>query len=201
MNALSARRDLFCSATVMLALMGGTAMSPAAESATTNAATAAPTVVLSTSLGAIEIELQPDKAPVTVSNFLAYVDAGFYSGTVFHRVIPGFMIQGGGMDATMREKPTRAPIVNEARNGLSNKRGTVAMARTSNPNSATAQFFVNVADNGFLNPGRDAGYAVFGRVTAGMDVVDKIVAVPTKTAGMHENVPATPVTIDAAKRK
>ena len=200
MNAVSARRGLFCSATAMLVLMGGTAMSPAAESAATNAASV-PTVILNTSLGAVEIELQPDKAPVTVSNFLAYVDAGFYGGTVFHRVIPGFMIQGGGMDASMREKATRSPIVNEARNGLSNKRGAVAMARTSNPNSATAQFFINVADNAFLNPGRDAGYAVFGRVVAGMDVVDKIVAVPTRTAGMHENVPVTPVTIDSAKRK
>lgn len=158
-------------------------------------------VRLATSAGDIVIELDAAKAPKTVENFLAYVKAGHYKGTVFHRVIPDFMIQGGGMDAKMAEKPTRAPIPLEAKNGLSNLRGTVAMARTPAPDSATAQFFVNVKDNVFLDAAnsRDGhGYAVFGRVVAGMDVVDRIRAVPTGNRGGHQNVPLDPVTIQSA---
>lgn len=155
-------------------------------------------VKLETSAGAVVLELEREKAPVTVDNFLAYVKARHYDGTVFHRVIPTFMIQGGGMDARMNEKPTRAPIKLEARNGLANVRGSVAMARTSDPHSATAQFFINVVDNPFLDAAnaRDGhGYAVFGRVVEGMDVVDRIRTVPTGNAGMHANVPTMPVTI------
>jgi len=158
-----------------------------------------PLVKLETSMGDITLELYPDKAPVTVANFLEYVKAGFYNGTIFHRVINGFMIQGGGMDAQMQEKPTRAPIKNEADNGLKNEPYTVAMARTSNPDSATAQFFINIANNTFLNhtakTARGWGYAVFGKVIKGQDVVDKIKAVPTTTVGPYENVPKEPVTI------
>jgi peptidyl-prolyl cis-trans isomerase A (cyclophilin A) len=161
-----------------------------------------PVVVLETTLGNIEIQLEPEKAPITVKNFLAYVDAGFYDGTVFHRVIPGFMIQGGGFDADLHQKETRAPIKNEASNGLENERGTVAMARTSNPDSATAQFFINLKDNDFLNHGsRDEGYAVFGHVVGGMDVVDKIAGVSTGNRGMHQNVPTEPVVIEKAVQK
>jgi len=161
-----------------------------------------PVVVLNTSLGEIKLELDAEKAPVTVKNFLAYVDGGFYDGTVFHRVIPGFMIQGGGMTADMGQKQTRAPIENEADNGLKNDRGTVAMARTADKDSATSQFFINLKDNEFLNHGaRDFGYAVFGRVVEGMDVVDKIAAVPTGSKGMHQNVPAEPVLIKSARRE
>ncbi len=181
-------------AAVFLALSGGLAGGAAAEEN--------PVVVLTTSLGAIEIELYPDKAPRSVENFLAYVDDGFYDGTVFHRVIPNFMIQGGGMIADMSRKPTKAPIENEADNGLDNDAGTLAMARTQVVNSATAQFFINVKDNDFLNhsPG-NFGYAVFGRVVDGMDVVKKIEAVPTDTRGGSQNVPTTPVVIESARRK
>lgn len=155
-------------------------------------------VTLATSLGDVVIELNAAKAPKTVDNFLQYVKAGQYDGTVFHRVIENFMIQGGGYAADMKEKPTRAPIPLEARNGLSNSRGTVAMARTSDPNSATAQFFINVQDNTFLDAAQAAdgqGYAVFGKVIKGMDVVDRIRAVPTGNRGMHQNVPLQPVSI------
>jgi peptidyl-prolyl cis-trans isomerase A (cyclophilin A) len=155
-------------------------------------------VKLETSAGAVVIELDREKAPVTVENFVTYVKAKHYDGTIFHRVIPGFMIQGGGMDARMTEKPTRAPIKLEAGNGLNNVRGSVAMARTANPHSATAQFFINVVDNAFLDAAnaRDGnGYAVFGRIVEGMDVVDRIREVPTGQAGMHANVPKMPVTI------
>ena len=158
-------------------------------------------VRLATSLGDIVIELDQAKAPKTVDNFLQYVNAGHYDGTVFHRVIDNFMIQGGGMKADMSEKPTRAPIPLESRNGLANLRGTLAMARTMDPNSATAQFFINVRDNAFLDQAnsRDGnGYAVFGKVVAGMDVVDKIKAVPTGNKGPHQNVPLEPVTIKNA---
>ena len=143
-------------------------------------------VRLDTSMGAIVLELDADKAPKTVANFVEYVKAGHYNGTVFHRVIDGFMIQGGGMDASMNERPTRAPIPLESRNGLVNARGTVAMARTMDPNSATAQFFINLKDNSFLDQAnsRDGnGYAVFGKVVSGMDVVDKIKSVPTGNKG------------------
>jgi peptidyl-prolyl cis-trans isomerase B (cyclophilin B) len=161
-----------------------------------------PQVKLTTTMGDIVLELYPDKAPATVANFLQYVKDGYYNGTVFHRVISGFMIQGGGMDANLKQKPTRAPIKNEADNGLKNEPYTVAMARTNDPDSATSQFFINVADNQMLNykekTTRGWGYAVFGRVIQGQDVVDKIKAVPTCTKGMYENVPTTPVTITQA---
>ena len=152
-------------------------------------------------LGVITLELDADKAPKTVANFLQYVKAGHYDGTIFHRVIPNFMIQGGGMTPDMKEKATRAPIPLESGNGLDNVRGTLAMARTMDPNSATAQFFINVVDNGFLNKAqsRDGnGYAVFGKVVSGMEVVDKIRAVPTGNKGMHQNVPLEPVVINKA---
>jgi peptidyl-prolyl cis-trans isomerase A (cyclophilin A) len=158
-------------------------------------------VRLATSLGDIVVELDPEKAPKTVDNFLQYVNAGHYDGTIFHRVIENFMIQGGGMKPDMGEKPTRAPIPLESRSGLSNVRGTLAMARTMDPNSATAQFFINVKDNAFLDQpnARDGnGYAVFGKVVAGMDVVDKIKAVPVADKGGHQNVPVTPVAIKKA---
>ena len=159
-----------------------------------------PQVDLKTSAGDIRIELYPAKAPKTVENFLRYVRDGHYDGTIFHRVIPGFMIQGGGMTPAMAQKPTRAPIPIESKNGLKNATGTIAMARTSDPNSATAQFFINVNDNDFLNyPGQDGnGYTVFGKVVSGMDVVNKIVSVPTASQGMHQNVPRTPVLIESA---
>jgi peptidyl-prolyl cis-trans isomerase B (cyclophilin B) len=160
-------------------------------------------VKLATTQGDITLELYPDKAPATVANFVQYVKEGFYNGTVFHRVINGFMIQGGGFDAKMNQKRTRAPIQNEADNGLTNDAYTVAMARTPDPNSATAQFFINVADNKMLNhTGKTVqgwGYAVFGKVVKGKDVVDKIKAVPTTTKGMHQNVPVEPVVITKAE--
>lgn len=162
-------------------------------------------VVLETSKGAIELELAADKASVSVQNFLGYVRKGFYNGTLFHRVIPGFMIQGGGFDQNSQEKPTGDPIKNEGQNGLKNQRGTIAMARTGDPNSATAQFFINVNDNTTLDyPKPDGfGYAVFGKVTKGMDVVDKIVTVPTEMKELNgrpsQDVPVTPVIIKSAK--
>jgi cyclophilin family peptidyl-prolyl cis-trans isomerase len=161
-----------------------------------------PVVVLDTSLGRIKLGLRQDKAPVTVKNFLTYLRGGHYDGTIFHRVIPGFMIQGGGFEEDMTERPTRPPIVNEAKNGLSNRRGTVAMARTNDPNSATAQFFINVNDNHGLDFGvRGAGYAVFGEVLEGMEVADKIVAVPTTSKGAHQNVPRTPIVLTRAREQ
>lgn len=158
-----------------------------------------PVVKLETSMGDIVLELYPEKAPDTVANFLQYVKDGFYNGTIFHRVINGFMIQGGGFDANMKQKATRAPIKNEADNGLANDTYTIAMARTQDPNSATAQFFINVANNKMLNH-RDKslpgwGYAVFGKVIKGQNVVDKIKAVATANRGMYQNVPLEPVTI------
>lgn len=159
----------------------------------------APRVEVATNLGNFTIELYPEKAPKTVANFLKYVEAKHYDGTIFHRVIPTFMIQGGGFTPNMTQKPTLVPVQNEANNRLPNLRGTVAMARTGDPHSATAQFFVNVADNDFLNfraeSGQGWGYCVFGKVIAGMEVVDKIKAVPTATAGTYENVPVTAVVI------
>ena len=162
-----------------------------------------PMVVLSTSAGDIKVELYADKAPGTVQNFVDYVKAGYYDGTIFHRVIPNFMIQGGGMTADMKDKPgQKPPIKNESSNGLKNETGTLAMARTSAPDSATSQFFINVADNAFLDKEKAAdkvGYAVFGKVVEGMDVVKKIEKVATATKGMHQNVPTEPVTIKSAK--
>ncbi|NLF23158.1 MAG: peptidyl-prolyl cis-trans isomerase [Lentisphaerae bacterium] len=167
-------------------------------------ATKNPTVRLSTSMGDVTIELYPEQAPVSVSNFLAYVDSDFYNGTVFHRVIPGFMIQGGGFTAEMGQKPTRAAIKNEADNGLLNTRGTLAMARTMVVDSATSQFFVNTVDNTFLNfknkTPQGYGYAVFGKVIDGMDVIDKIEKVRTGNKGPHQNVPVEAVTILKAER-
>ena len=158
-------------------------------------------VKLTTSLGPITIELDDQKAPVSAANFLQYVDSGHYDGTIFHRVIDGFMIQGGGFTPDMTQKPTKAPIKNEAGNGLQNRRGTLAMARTSVVDSATAQFFINLTDNDFLNHGsRDFGYAVFGRVVDGMDVVDAIAKVPTGRKGAYEGVPSEPVVIQSVKR-
>lgn len=163
-----------------------------------------PVILLETSSGDILIELYPDKAPKTVENFLNYVDAGFYNNTIFHRVIKGFMIQGGGLDARMNEKETKAPVQNEAGNGLKNERGTIAMARTMDPHSATAQFFINLVDNDFLNhtePSGDGwGYCVFGKVTDGMDVVDAIAKVKTKSVGSYDDVPVDMVMITGASR-
>ena len=188
-------RRLLATATLFAALIGLTQTALAAN----------PKVLIKTNVGDITVELDPDKAPATVKNFLSYVDDGHYAGTQFHRVINGFMIQGGGYTADFKEKDTRAPVANEADNGLKNGRGTIAMARTSNPNSATAQFFINHADNDFLNhrgkTPQGWGYAVFGHVVSGMDVVDKIAAVPTGVAanGMTD-VPKTPVVIESISR-
>ena len=162
-----------------------------------------PVVVMKTSLGDVKIELDKAKAPVTVDNFLVYVNDKFYDGTIFHRVIPAFMIQGGGFDKDMNQKKTKAPIKNEAGNGLKNVTGTLAMARTSDPNSATAQFFINTKDNAFLDHKNDSaqgyGYAVFGKVVDGMDVVKKIEQVQTTTRPPYENVPVTPVVIESIR--
>jgi cyclophilin family peptidyl-prolyl cis-trans isomerase len=162
-----------------------------------------PVVVLTTSLGEIELELDEAKAPITVKNFLQYVDDGFYDGVIFHRVIRDFMIQGGGFTPAMQQKKTRDSIQNEAANGLKNLRGTIAMARTSAPHSASAQWFINHKDNAFLDyPGQDGwGYAVFGRVTKGMDVVDKIAAVKTGVRAGMSDVPLETVAIVSARRK
>lgn len=168
-----------------------------------------PIVDVRTNMGRFTIELYPDKAPKTVENFLQYVKSSFYDGTIFHRVIDGFMIQGGGFDPAMRQKATRGPIANEAegalKNGLKNDTGTIAMARTANPHSATAQFFINVKDNGFLDfrdrSPQGYGYAVFGRVVEGMEVVLRISRVPTATRGAFQNVPASAVTIESVTLK
>ena len=164
-------------------------------------AQAAPNVEMQTSAGTLIIELDAEKAPKTVQNFLSYAKDGFYNGTIFHRVIDGFMIQGGGFTQNMSEKPTAAPVENEARNGLKNQRGTLSMARRSDPHSATAQFFINHKDNTSLDyPSPDGwGYAVFGRVVKGMDVVDKIAKVPTGNRPPYRNVPVEPVTILSVK--
>ena len=165
-----------------------------------------PIVVIETTMGSITVELDAEHAPNTSQNFLAYVDDGYFVGTTFHRVIPNFMIQGGGITADMQDKPSkRAPIENEAGNGLRNDRGTLAMARTSDPHSATSQFFINHKDNDFLNFTAETmqgwGYAVFGRVVDGMDVVDAIAQVPTGNKGGHQNVPLEPITITAVSRQ
>lgn len=168
------------------------------------ALSANPKVELQTSSGVIVIELYPEKAPKTVENFLRYVQDGFYRGTIFHRVIPGFMIQGGGFTADYQQKPVRDPVGNEADNGLHNEAGTIAMARTSNPHSATAQFFINVNDNAFLDhvapTPRGWGYCVFGKVIKGMDVAQRIVAIPTGPGGpFPTDVPRQPVLIESAR--
>ncbi len=157
-------------------------------------------VIFKTTYGEIKLELFEDKAPITVKNFKEYVENGFYAGTIFHRVIPDFVIQGGGMTADMREKQTNAPIKNEADNGLKNERGSLSMARTQAVDSATSQFFINLKDNTFLDHGaRDFGYAVFAKVVEGMDVVDKIAAVKTGNAGFHQDVPMEAIEIVSAE--
>lgn len=160
-------------------------------------------VALNTNYGRIVLELNAEKAPKTVANFVEYVRSGHYNGTIFHRVIDGFMVQGGGFDVKMNQKPTNAPITNEADNGLKNDAGTIAMARTSDPHSASAQFFINVKNNDFLNfsskTSQGWGYAVFGKVTEGMDVVNKIKAVPTGRSGYYSDVPVQPVIIELAE--
>lgn len=185
----------------LLALTQTPTTPPASTAAVTAPAAKGSVVVLETSLGRIKIGLDAAKAPASVENFLSYVRAGHYDGTIFHRVIPGFMVQGGGFDADMKERSTRAPIKNESKNGRRNLRGTLAMARTNDPHSATAQFFINVKDNASLDFGVAPGwgYAVFGEVLEGMDVVDRIVSVPTTSKGPHQNVPAKPVVITSAK--
>jgi len=174
-----------------------------ADPAGSKAAASPPRVTLSTSKGEIVVELYPDKAPATVKSFLAYVDEKFYDGTIFHRVIPGFMIQGGGFEPGMKQKKTRAPIKNEAGNGLSNARGTIAMARTNDPDSATAQWFINLKDNTFLDraEAQDGwGYTVFGKVVSGMDAVDAIAKVATGTKAGMSDVPRETVSITSAKQ-
>ena len=158
-------------------------------------------VILTTNYGNIKIELDAEKAPKTVENFLSYVRSGHYNGTIFHRVIDGFMIQGGGFEPGMKQKPTNTPVENEAKNGLKNDAYTIAMARTSDPHSATAQFFINVNDNRFLDyPGQDGwGYCVFGKVVEGTDIIDRIKGVKTTRAGMHADVPAENVVIEKAE--
>ena len=181
-----------------LSLLSAAAL-PVARAA--DAPAAQPKVEFVTTMGNFVVQLDPARAPKTVANFLDYVKSGFYKGTIFHRVIPGFMVQGGGFTADMQKKPTRAPIPLESQNGLRNLKGTIAMARTSDPNSATSQFFVNVVDNASLDyPKPDGyGYAVFGKVISGMNVIEKIVAVPTKNEGMFQNVPVKPIVIEDAK--
>ena len=182
----------------MLTIMLSVAVAGAAPAAEVGG----PVVILDTSMGKITLELDPTKAPKTVENFLSYVAGGHYNNTIFHRVIADFMIQGGGFTPQMAQKPTRPPIVNEADNGLPNKRGTIAMARTSDPHSATAQFFINLKDNPFLNhTGKDQrgwGYAVFGKVIEGMEVVDAIARVKTGAKGMFRDVPVEEVLIKSA---
>lgn len=159
------------------------------------------TLTIATTHGDFRVELNTEKAPLSCENFLRYVDEGFYDGTVFHRVIPGFMIQGGGMGEDLERRPTHEPIRNEADNGLKNLRGTISMARTAQVDSATTQFFVNLSDNAFLDHGgRDFGYAVFASVVAGMDVVDAIAAVATGRRGMHDDVPLDAVFIKSVSR-
>ncbi len=185
-------KKILSTAAMFLCIYGGAVSAFAAGSPAK-----APVVLMKTSMGDVKIQLDPQKAPITVKNFLEYVKSGFYAGTIFHRVIPGFMVQGGGFTVDMLEKHTREPIKNEAGNGLENDRGTIAMARTPNPDSAAAQFFINVVNNNNLNrPMPDGfGYAVFGKVIAGMDVVDKIAGVKTIMRMGFQDVPETPVVI------
>ncbi|TCV93646.1 peptidylprolyl isomerase A [Biostraticola tofi] len=185
------KRTLATAATVVaLAMMSSSAIAAPQETH----------VLLTTSAGNIELALDNQKAPVSSQNFVEYVNSGFYNNTIFHRVIPGFMVQGGGFTEDMSQKQTRPPIKNEADNGLRNTRGTISMARTADKDSATSQFFLNVADNAFLDHGqRDFGYAVFGKIVKGIDVVDKIAQVPTKNVGPYQNVPVKPIVILSAK--
>ena len=191
---ISRRNSALALTSIALAAIFSVATPAAAQDAN------APKVKLSTSMGDIVVQLEPAKAPKTVENFLQYVKDKHYDGTIFHRVIDSFMVQGGGFSADMAQKPVRAPIVLEAQNGLKNDKYTIAMARTSVPDSATAQFFINVKDNAMLNARQPSGdgYAVFGKVVQGSDVVDKIKAVATGNKGGHQNVPSSPVTITSA---
>jgi peptidyl-prolyl cis-trans isomerase A (cyclophilin A) len=215
---VSPRRVLLCSLVAflgwetaaqgpVLATQGGTrpVQAPPLQAPAPDQAPGNPVVVVSTSLGDITIEVLEDRAPVSAANFLQYVEESFYSGTVFHRVKPGFMIQGGGYTASLEEKPTHPPIQNEATNGLRNTRGTVAMARKPQLRSATSQFYVNLVDNRMLDhtgfSPEDFGYAVFGRVLAGMDVADRIAAVKTRTVGGMEDVPVEPVVIKSVTER
>ena len=186
--------------TLFAGLALGGAVVAAAPATPSAALDPTPHVALKTSMGEIVLELDQQKAPKSVANFLQYVKSGYYKGTIFHRVIDGFMIQGGGFDKNMKQKATKAAIQNEAQNGLQNVTYSIAMARTGDPHSATSQFFINVGNNGALDyPGRDGfGYTVFGKVISGMDVVDKIKAVPVADKGPHQNVPVTPVVIESA---
>lgn len=200
------RIGLACAAGIVLGAVAGTASAqanPSTSSEGKHSMSTSQRVTLQTNHGSILIELDAEKAPKTVENFLAYVNEGFFDGTVFHRVINNFMIQGGGFDTDMKQKPTKAPIQNEANNGLKNDRYTIAMARTSDPHSATAQFFINVSDNDFLNftsPTPNGwGYAVFGKVVEGTEVVDKIKGVKTGNRGFHQDVPAETVIIEKAE--
>ncbi|OBV38630.1 peptidylprolyl isomerase [Janthinobacterium psychrotolerans] len=181
-------------------LFAGLALGSAVVAAPAAAPDPTPHVTLKTNMGEIVLELDQQKAPKSVANFLQYVNSGYYKGTIFHRVIDGFMIQGGGFDKNMKQKATKPAIQNEAQNGLQNVTYSIAMARTGDPHSATSQFFINVSNNGALDyPGRDGfGYTVFGKVVSGMDVVDKIKAVPVADKGPHQNVPVTPVVIESA---
>jgi len=189
---ISRRNSTLALASIALAAIVSVAPAQAQDAA-------APKVKLATSMGDIVVQLDPAKAPKTVDNFLSYVKDKHYDGTVFHRVINGFMIQGGGFTPDMQQKPTKPPIALEANNGLKNDNYTIAMARTGNPDSATSQFFINVKDNAMLNATSEGnGYAVFGKVISGNEVVDKIKAVSTGNKGMHQNVPTTPVLINSA---
>lgn len=193
---------LACAASLALATAGAAYAAPSTTHQGKPAMSTSPKVKLHTNMGDIVIALDAEKAPKTVENFLSYVNEGFYDGTIFHRVINNFMIQGGGFEPGMKQKPTHAPIDNEANNGLKNDRYTVAMARTADPHSATAQFFINVADNDFLNftaPTPNGwGYAVFGKVVEGTDVVDRVKAVKTGNKGFHQDVPVEDVVIEKA---
>jgi len=187
---------LRCLVIAIVLFLGAAASSPRAEGGDRTV------VTFSTSMGDITIELLSEEAPITTKNFLEYVDAGFFDGTIFHRVIPGFVIQGGGFTEDMNQKETQAPIKNEADNGVKNLRGTLSMARTSDINSATSQFFINLKDNAFLDHGsRDFGYAVFAKVIDGMDVVDQIAGVKTGDRGHHSDVPVEAVVTNTARRK
>lgn len=195
------KKQLPTLAAFVLAFAGLTGINQAQEENKPVSEAKAVKIVMETSKGSIELELDPAKAPITVENFVKYVKKGHFDGLIFHRVIPGFMIQGGGFTPDMNQKAVDAPISIESKNGLKNARGTIAMARTSNPNSATSQFFINVKDNANLDyPSFDGyGYAVFGKVTKGLDICDAIVSVPTKQVGPHGDVPVDPIVIKSAK--
>jgi cyclophilin family peptidyl-prolyl cis-trans isomerase len=201
-ESTSVRTMLALTLVVALSAQAPTPAAAPAEKAKTVAPSGNPVVTIKTNMGSIDVELYPDKAPKSVENFLGYVKAGHYDGTVFHRVIAGFMIQGGGFDKAMNKKATKAPIVNESTNGLKNDVGTIAMARTSDPNSATAQFYINVKDNAALNRTEgNPGYCVFGKVTSGLDVVKKIEVVQTSVQNGMKDVPVQQVVIESVKLK